>query len=99
MVIQECRRLADQLGEYIEINWNRISNKQLLDIYGNLLIEVETEITDWYPVEIDPVHDGQYQVITTDLRWPLPMYALWASGEWNIDTVTQWRGLTAIPPK
>jgi len=46
MVIQECRRLADQLGEYIEINWNQVSNKQLLEIYGNLRIEIETEEID-----------------------------------------------------
>lgn len=60
----------------------------------------EPEVTDWFPVDIDPVRDGQYQVITTtDSRWPFPMYAMWASGEWNIDTVTQWRGLTAISPK
>jgi hypothetical protein len=45
-VIQECQRLADQLGKYVEINWNMVSNKQLLEIYGDLRIELETEEID-----------------------------------------------------
>lgn len=42
-VIAECHRIADLLGEYIEPNWNNVSNKQLLEIYGDLRIDLELE--------------------------------------------------------
>jgi len=54
----------------------------------------EPEVTDWFPAEIDPVRDGQYQILTVDNpNWPFPMYGVWTSGQWNISTVTHWRGL------
>lgn len=44
MVIAECHRLADELGEYLDPNnWNNISNKTLLEIYGDLRIDLKTE--------------------------------------------------------
>ena len=43
LVIAECHRLADQLGEYLDPNWNNVSNKELLEIYGDLRIDVELE--------------------------------------------------------
>jgi hypothetical protein len=46
MVIQECHRLAAQLGEELDTNWNSISNAELLTIYGDLRIELETEEYD-----------------------------------------------------
>lgn len=46
MVIQECHRLASLLGEELDSNWNNISNHELLTIYGDLRIELETEEYD-----------------------------------------------------
>ena len=46
MVIQECHRLASLLGEELDSNWNNISNAELLIIYGDLRIELETEEYD-----------------------------------------------------
>jgi len=46
MVIQECHRLAKELGEELDPNWNNISNAELLTIYGDLRIELETEEYD-----------------------------------------------------
>jgi len=46
MVIKECHRLAAELGEELDTNWNNISNAELLIIYGDLRIELETEEYD-----------------------------------------------------
>lgn len=43
MVIAECHRLAEELGECLDPNWNNISNKELLEIYGDLRVDLETE--------------------------------------------------------
>jgi hypothetical protein len=40
-VISECHRLADELGEYLDSDWSQISNKTLLEIYGDLRIDIE----------------------------------------------------------
>ena len=46
MVIRECHRLASLLGEELASDWNNISNAELLTIYGDLRIELETEEYD-----------------------------------------------------
>jgi len=46
MVIKECHRLAAELGEELDPNWNNISNKELLIIYGDLRIDIELEEYD-----------------------------------------------------
>ena len=46
MVIRECHRLAEELGEELDTNWNNISNKELLTIYGDLRIDIELEEYD-----------------------------------------------------
>lgn len=44
MVIAECKRLLVAVNESPEIyNWNTFSNAELLEMYGNLRIELETE--------------------------------------------------------
>ena len=43
MVIAECHRLAEELGEYLDPNWDNVSNKELLELYGDLRIDLETE--------------------------------------------------------
>lgn len=46
MVIRECHRLAELLGEELDSNWNNVSNIELLIIYGDLRIDLETEEYD-----------------------------------------------------
>jgi hypothetical protein len=46
MVIKECHRLAAELGEELDTNWNNISNAELLTIYGDLRIDIELEEYD-----------------------------------------------------
>jgi uncharacterized protein YihD (DUF1040 family) len=46
MVIRECHRLAELLGEELDPNWNNVSNIELLTIYGDLRIDIETEEYD-----------------------------------------------------
>lgn len=44
MVIKEVERLLVQVNESPEVyNWNDFSNLELLEMYGNLRIEIETE--------------------------------------------------------
>lgn len=44
MVIEECKRLLVEIDESPDaFNWNNFSNAELLDLYGNLRIEIETE--------------------------------------------------------
>lgn len=44
MVIKEVERLLVQVNESPEVyNWNEFSNLELLEMYGNLRIEIETE--------------------------------------------------------
>lgn len=46
MVIRECYRLAEQLGEELNPNWDNVSNRELLTIYGDLRIDTELEEYD-----------------------------------------------------
>ena len=75
---------------------------------GNIIpkepIVDEEDLTEWYPVEIDPVHDGRYETNNpaTD-GWPFPNIKMldWAQGKWwdgdcnEVDksSFKQWRGL------
>ncbi len=44
MVIKECERLLTEVGEDVtKYEWDMYSNMELLVIYGNLRIEIETE--------------------------------------------------------
>jgi len=64
-------------------------------------------VTDWFPVNVNPVHVGEYDVITgvgMD-SWPFPTghnRATWTGECWEsngsaIDTVSKWRGLAQNP--
>jgi hypothetical protein len=44
MVIKECEKLLAEVGEDVAMyKWDMYSNKELLGLYGNLRIEIETE--------------------------------------------------------
>lgn len=58
----------------------------------------DTLLTDWYPVEINPVRNGTYQVLhdAMELSWPFESNvksAVWDGKKWDDNKVLQWRGL------
>jgi hypothetical protein len=68
----------------------------------------ESDVTDWFPTEINPAYDGRYQIYTegTD-AWPFPDMRMldWKEGKWLDDegmevdktTFKSWRGLAKNP--
>jgi hypothetical protein len=60
----------------------------------------EPELTDWFPVSINPVRVGVYEILTQEsINWPFPNKGLWDGKKWNFldHTVTDWRGLAKDP--
>jgi len=55
------------------------------------------EVTDWFPVTVNPVRHGTYEVINKEgSSWPFPTKAEWNGKAWSTD-VAEWRGLTKDP--
>ena len=56
-------------------------------------------LTDWFPVSINPVYKGEYEVQLANVAWPFPsmVRAEWTSRTWKQDgkkiKINQWRGL------
>lgn len=46
LVIAECYRIADLLDEYLEQNLSQMSNRDLLELYGRLRVDLELEFYD-----------------------------------------------------
>lgn len=60
----------------------------------------EYEMTDWFPVSINPARVGVYEILTTEsINWPHPNKGLWDGKKWNFldHTVEEWRGLAKDP--
>jgi hypothetical protein len=60
----------------------------------------EHELTDWFPVDVNPVRKGFYEVLTKEsINWPFPNRAEWTGKKWVFldHTVEQWRGLAKDP--
>jgi len=58
------------------------------------------EVTDWFPVSINPVRKGLYEVLTKEsINWPFPNKAEWTGKKWVFldHTVEKWRGLAKDP--
>lgn len=58
--------------------------------------------TDWFPANIDPVRNGTYQVLETELEqsWPFESNikaAVWNGKKWDNKNVVKWRGLSNDP--
>jgi hypothetical protein len=55
--------------------------------------DIEALLTDWFPGDISPVNEGEYDVVTA--HWPWPHRVLWSNETgWDIhEPVTKWRGL------
>lgn len=68
-------------------------------------IEKESELTDWFPSNINPARKGEYQVIfdTEEVTWPFQSNihaATWDGKKWDVAVskrVVQWRGLAKDP--
>jgi hypothetical protein len=64
------------------------------------VVEEEPELTDWFPVEINPVRKGVYEILTVEsINWPHPNKAKWDGKKFSFldHTVTHWRGLAKDP--
>jgi len=58
----------------------------------------EPEVTDWFPVSINPARQGAYQVTSSNIpNWPFPSYAQWDGVQWSDEHVVSWRGLLKEP--
>jgi len=55
--------------------------------------DIESLKTNWFPAEIVPVNEGEYEVMST--KWPWPHRAEWSKklGWGSAVHVEQWRGL------
>jgi len=65
---------------------------------------IEPELTEWFPVEVDPVRIGTYEVQlgSNGAVWPFPSYAEWNGKVWRQNNkiakdVNCWRGLANDP--
>lgn len=64
------------------------------------VVNEEPELTDWFPVSINPVRKGFYEVLTKEsINWPFPNKAEWTGKKWVFldHTVEKWRGLAKDP--
>ena len=64
------------------------------------VMDEEPELTDWFPVSINPVRIGTYEILTKEsINWPFPNKGLWDGKKWNFldHTIEQWRGLAKDP--
>ena len=62
--------------------------------------DVKALLTDWFPADVDPVHEGEYEVQTKS--WPWPHRMLWTTKRgWEIthEPIVQWRGLKIRIPE
>ena len=64
------------------------------------LDKLDPPLTEWFPADVNPVHEGAYQINDSKLPgWPFPTYATWDGQKWSDDSITQWRGLAKDPGK
>lgn len=66
--------------------------------------ESQPEVTDWFPMDVDPAYVGQYelQYNGSSDTWPFPSYGDWDGKKWSqngraLNGVTGWRGLAKDP--
>jgi hypothetical protein len=60
--------------------------------------DIESLKTEWFPFDLDPVNEGEYEVMSTG--WPWPHRAVWtAATGWGELKIDQWRGLRVRIPE
>ena len=58
----------------------------------------EPVVTNWFPITVDPVHVGNYQITETKYpNWPFPKCATWDGKSWSESDIMSWRGLANKP--
>jgi len=64
----------------------------------------ESDLTDWFPADIDPVRVGRYELQFNNVgaAWPFPTYGDWDGKKWTqagkaVKNMTGWRGLAKDP--
>lgn len=64
----------------------------------------EPELTEWFPADVNPVREGEYEIKTgvQDPVWPFPQYASWDGKTWTqsgkaVKDLASWRGLAKDP--
>ena len=58
----------------------------------------EPAVTDWFPITVDPVHVGSYQITGNKYpNWPFPQHATWDGKSWSELDIVTWRGLANKP--
>jgi len=96
-------------GKWGETRWIVVGGDEALDLIENTdstaklrdPVELEPPTTDWYPGEVKPVRNGQYECTVDGVpaqAWPFAnMHMIeWNGKKWNTPgTVTAWRGLKA----
>jgi hypothetical protein len=65
-----------------------------LDVLVASVSEEVLEVTDWFPVNVNPVRIGTYEVLGPN--WPFPTKAEWNGKSWDAE-VAEWRGLAKDP--
>lgn len=84
------------LGDAVEIQAQ--TEQQLLAELDELIATMpEPAVTDWFSVDVKPVHKGNYQAITEAApMWPFPTMVEWDGKQWG-EPVKEWRGLANKP--
>lgn len=55
--------------------------------------DMESLKTEWFPFDLDPVNEGEYEVMSSS--WPWVTRAVWSRRTgWGKMQIDQWRGLT-----
>jgi hypothetical protein len=54
--------------------------------------------TEWFPFDLEPVHEGEYEVMSNS--WPWVTRAVWTQHTgWGRMQIDQWRGLKIRIPE
>lgn len=60
--------------------------------------DVKSLLTDWFPGDVEPVNEGEYEVMSS--AWPWPHRVLWTKKDgWETADHTKWRGLKIRIPE
>jgi hypothetical protein len=60
--------------------------------------DIENLKTEWFPFDLEPVYEGEYEVMTRS--WPWPHRSEWTKKKgWGSVEVDQWRGLKIRIPE
>jgi hypothetical protein len=88
------------LGDAVETQAQ--TEQQLLAELDQLIAAMpdpdEPAVTDWFPITVDPVHVGSYQITGNKYpNWPFPQHATWDGKSWSNLDIVSWRGLANKP--